>query len=628
MSQLTVDIVARVNDTLKKLGLTEKQIEQVNAALKQTAPSAKQATAAMNDLGAASAKAGNAAKGSSQKFFQAGQAISDFSVAGIRGAANNFEFLALQLGLSGPLLLSISAATSALVVFGDDIVKALNPIGTKAKEIRAELSDLLSVISEDRPDLVLLERQLPGAIENVKQQIEDLNKQIQNRLGNQDPGALSQLFPSLFASEAEQRQLADLKAVLEDFEDRYSKLQIQRRAFEAAGRSDAVTGNKGAADELRARLESLGLQREAEKLSNKALLIAIEQGKVEELIAKLKKQHANATREEVTELDRAQKKVQELASELDQRRRGELDTLTALRDQARALQAQIELVKRLDEARKQQAERGTPQRAQAAAQQNPDISVAEFLRQQQARERERQAGLLEARALPDGVAQDVAERTAEAQRALQAEFATSIALADELAAAINYGLSDSLVTLADAFGTAITSSEGFDGIGNTVLLTLADLAGNVGRIAIGTGIAIEGIKKALQTLNPIVAIGAGVALVALSAAVKSKLSKAGGGSGGYGGGSNFGAGGASSSLGGASQQRLDALGFERLPNGAVVPAGSFQPSAPQAPGYTPLAPSTAQRVIVEGTFDLEGENLRAAVRNTDKRVEKTRGVAA
>jgi hypothetical protein len=41
-----------------------------------------------------------------------------------------------------------------------------------------------------------------------------------------------------------------------------------------------------------------------------------------------------------------------------------------------------------------------------------------------------------------------------------------------------------------------------------------------------------------------------------------------------------------------------------------------------------LQPGGVQTVIVEGRFDLEGENLRAAVRNTDKRIQSTRGVAA
>jgi len=62
-------------------------------------------------------------------------------------------------------------------------------------------------------------------------------------------------------------------------------------------------------------------------------------------------------------------------------------------------------------------------------------------------------------------------------------------------------------------------------LGNMVLDTLAGLAIQVGQMAISTAIAIEGIKKALQTLNPVVALAAGIALVALGSLVRSRLSK-------------------------------------------------------------------------------------------------------
>ena len=47
----------------------------------------------------------------------------------------------------------------------------------------------------------------------------------------------------------------------------------------------------------------------------------------------------------------------------------------------------------------------------------------------------------------------------------------------------------------------------------------------LGKMAIQTGIAIFGIKKALQSLNPAVAIAGGIALVALAKMVSSKAAK-------------------------------------------------------------------------------------------------------
>lgn len=64
-----------------------------------------------------------------------------------------------------------------------------------------------------------------------------------------------------------------------------------------------------------------------------------------------------------------------------------------------------------------------------------------------------------------------------------------------------------------------------EAIGVTVLGTLADIAIQVGKTAIATGIAVAGIRQALTTLNPFAAIAAGAALIALGSFVKSSLGK-------------------------------------------------------------------------------------------------------
>lgn len=53
--------------------------------------------------------------------------------------------------------------------------------------------------------------------------------------------------------------------------------------------------------------------------------------------------------------------------------------------------------------------------------------------------------------------------------------------------------------------------------------SLGDMAITVGKIAIATGIGIEGIKVALKSLNPAIAIAGGIALVALGSYVKGAL---------------------------------------------------------------------------------------------------------
>ena len=87
-----------------------------------------------------------------------------------------------------------------------------------------------------------------------------------------------------------------------------------------------------------------------------------------------------------------------------------------------------------------------------------------------------------------------------------------------------------LVDAAAAFGTFLGDS--LLGKKATGRLFLADLLGGIasalqqlGKLAIAIGIAVEGIKKALQTLNPIAAIAGGVALIALSKIVSAQAGK-------------------------------------------------------------------------------------------------------
>lgn len=66
-----------------------------------------------------------------------------------------------------------------------------------------------------------------------------------------------------------------------------------------------------------------------------------------------------------------------------------------------------------------------------------------------------------------------------------------------------------------------------------ILDTLGSMAVQVGELAISTGLALSGIKAALKTMNPYLAITAGAALVALGSAVKSAASNLSSGMGGY-----------------------------------------------------------------------------------------------
>jgi len=106
---------------------------------------------------------------------------------------------------------------------------------------------------------------------------------------------------------------------------------------------------------------------------------------------------------------------------------------------------------------------------------------------------------------------------------------TMTALERDLVSSVN-GAFESLATgLGEFLGELVIGETGIQGFGQMVAGVFADMAIQVGKIAIATGMATLGIKAALESLNPAVAIAAGIALVALGTAVKGALSKAAGG---------------------------------------------------------------------------------------------------
>jgi hypothetical protein len=89
----------------------------------------------------------------------------------------------------------------------------------------------------------------------------------------------------------------------------------------------------------------------------------------------------------------------------------------------------------------------------------------------------------------------------------------------QAAADIRQSAIDAIAGVTEGFATG-----GFKGAASALLSTLGDIAIQLGKIAIGVGIGIQGIQLALETLNPFAAIAAGVALVALGAIAKASAS--------------------------------------------------------------------------------------------------------
>jgi hypothetical protein len=120
----------------------------------------------------------------------------------------------------------------------------------------------------------------------------------------------------------------------------------------------------------------------------------------------------------------------------------------------------------------------------------------------------------------------------------------------QVANVIQNGAQNTLGDFAFSIGDALaTGGNVLKAAGASLLSGLAGILNQLGQLAIGAGLAIGGIKKALTTLNPAVAIAAGVALVGLAGFVSAKAKSLGGGVGG-GGGSSVGSSVASQSFSG------------------------------------------------------------------------------
>src|SRR6187402_446289 len=108
---------------------------------------------------------------------------------------------------------------------------------------------------------------------------------------------------------------------------------------------------------------------------------------------------------------------------------------------------------------------------------------------------------------------------------------------------INNEITSTFASLGDAIGNALAGSGNvLENLSASLLGSLGSMLTQLGKLAIATGVGIQAIKAALKTLNPLVAITAGVALVALGSAISKSVSKL-GEIKGYANGTNFAPGG-------------------------------------------------------------------------------------
>ena len=101
----------------------------------------------------------------------------------------------------------------------------------------------------------------------------------------------------------------------------------------------------------------------------------------------------------------------------------------------------------------------------------------------------------------------------------------AIAFNDGFTQIIEQGVAGFLSGFGELLGGFANGTASFKDIGGLLLGTIGGMLVSLGRMAIGIGVGIKAIKVALKTLNPFLAIGAGIAAIALGTIFKNGASK-------------------------------------------------------------------------------------------------------
>lgn len=484
-TELSVDIVARFQDVQRQLTQAQKGFDALEKEIRQVGKSAtvagNQVEKASDNITRSTAKMNRGFGNTSSVAFQAGQAISDFSVAGIRGAANNIEFLALQLGLNSPLILGITAATVALTVFSDEIRDAFAPdidfdqLTADVKGVADELvriRDGVKVTFEGTADELEKDAERIGRIVDALTEHKNNIQKLLTREQTQQIGGVTTF-------------LADSPAIR------------------------VLQGDLEAVETILAR--QLGIQ---ESITESAE----EQRLLEQVIADLSETTLERTEEEGnrkrTQLDRAIEANNRLKEQLEALRNIEGSRLGLLLSQNQQLQEQIKIVRRINEARstgliggdlRELAGQGLSQEGAVT----PLGDLIEGINRRRSRERRQQ--LTGLRLLDPGTVEEIESASERSVMALQELAAQS----EQLGQSIQQGIGGAFASLATSIGEGENL---FDGLRNAV----GGFAIDIGQTMIGFGISGLALKRFI--VDPVTAIVAGGGLVALGAALKKSVS--------------------------------------------------------------------------------------------------------
>lgn len=328
----------------------------------------------------------------------------------------------------------------------------------------------------------------------------------------------------------EAKAAATLRKELQALEDR----EIALIEVQAKRRKEIAAARLMSRDEQLNAEQRLAAAQRAVDLENKNLQEQLQIARERARIIEQQKDLGNNLREDDRELAEAKAKVAELEEQSLTRQRRMVSEINRLTNEINSQTAA--LIKQRQEREKALNPQGSLQGAQLST----DYTTQAKKDLDEIAERQERVARLNAYMNEMGIVlPDLKPALSEWENYSSSVHTVMLELGDFLQDA----LTDVVTGFAETFGQLLAGTGTLNDFSTMVMTTLADLAINVGKMAISTGIGVEAIQIALESLNPYVAIAAGVALVALGMAVKSGLSNAANGGGAVSAAGNYGSGG-------------------------------------------------------------------------------------
>ena len=215
MAELSVQIGADINDLIKKLDLTEKQLKELEASSRKAGISfdrnLSKATSSVANLG-------NTTKGNAVPALNEFSRVIQDAPYGIQGVANNITQLTTQFGylsknaggtkaalkamvgtLTGPagILLAISAVTSLMVSYGDEMLNLISgndALAKSQKEVNKALNEFYGTSVTQAQSYVTI--------------LEDVNSTENQRINAQKE--LMKIIPTITENDFKQANALDL----------------------------------------------------------------------------------------------------------------------------------------------------------------------------------------------------------------------------------------------------------------------------------------------------------------------------------------------------------------------------------------------------------------------------------